>query len=333
MEKNIIFTGIGDNLLNVINYFIKDKNVKVCAVIPLWNAKGTKKFVQNIKKISLSNQSILNLENINSSKSINKIKKLSPDLICNWGHNQLFGKELLNIPKIGCLNIHPGLLPNGRGSGAVQGEVINKKQVGWSCHLMDNKFDKGFLISQKKLIFKKDKIPYLNEIIKKLLYNADKFYVTSIKKVLMNKNLKKKKLTSFGRYYPKFSPGDEFIDWNDKSDHILRKIRSRSPQILSITYIDKLKKKYFVKKATKSKVKTYKFVNGQIIDKDKKKGVLVKTGDTALWLSLGSFDKKKFKIPNFKIGTCFYTNSIGNTFKLLEKINNLEKKLKRSKLT
>ena len=76
---------------------------------------------------------------------------MSPDLICNLGHNQLFKDELLEIPQIGCLNLHPGLLPFGRGSGAVQGEIINKQdQIGWSCHFMNNKFDSGFLVSQKK---------------------------------------------------------------------------------------------------------------------------------------------------------------------------------------
>ena len=40
-----------------------------------------------------------------------------------------------------------------------------------------------------------------------------------------------------------------------------------------------------------------------------------------LWISSGSFDKKKFNVPNFRIGTVFYTNTIGNNLILLEKIN------------
>ena len=43
------------------------------------------------------------------------IRNLKIDLICNYGHNQLFKESLLKIPKYGCLNYHPGLLPYGRG--------------------------------------------------------------------------------------------------------------------------------------------------------------------------------------------------------------------------
>ena len=105
---------------------------------------------------------------------------------------------------------------------------------------MDENFDKGNLVNQKRIKLGK-KIPYLNEITSKLLHNADKFYISSIKKVLMKKKIKNKKL-SFGRYYPKFVDSDEFIDWNQNSDYILRKIRSRSPEKFSIAYLSVKKK-------------------------------------------------------------------------------------------
>ena len=152
MKKKIIFTGIGYNLLETIKYFLNYKQVEVSAVIPLNNYPNSKKFYQNLKK--LQKQSffkILIFDQINSLNCVNKLKKISPDLICNWGHNQLFKKKILDIPKIGCLNIHPGLLPYGRGSGAIQGEIINKtKQIGWSTHFMDENFDTGELVKVRR---------------------------------------------------------------------------------------------------------------------------------------------------------------------------------------
>ena len=105
---------------------------------------------------------------------------------------------------------------------------------------------------------------------------------------------------------------DEYIDWNNESELIIRKIRSRSPQRLSVTYLKS--KKRILYKSKSFKIKNYNFVNGQVIDKDKK-GILVKTADNAIWLNLGSFDKKIFNSV-FKIGTEFYAMSIGNTLKL-----------------
>ena len=329
MSKKIIFTGISNELIKVINYFIKKKGVEVLGIIPRNNLSGSKSFIKDLKKINKSNSlKIFNFNDINAKDSLFQIKKLSPDLICNWGHGQLFKADLLNIPRIGCLNIHPGLLPYGRGSGAVQGEVINKqKRIGWTSHFMNKKFDSGHIIMQKKIQLNKNLL-YLDEIISKLLYKTDKFYISSINKALKMKKFKDKIKLPFGRYYPKFVPGDEVVDWNKSSDFIVRKIRSRSPQMLSVVYLMNKKRKYFIKKAEKSKVKNYDFVNGQVIDLDKKKGILVKTNDNAIWLTLGSFNKKKFTIPKFKIGTIFYTNNAGNVLGLIERINFLEKKLK-----
>ena len=59
------------------------------------------------------------------------------------------------------------------------------------------------------------------------------------------------------------------IDWNNESELIIRKIGSRS-QRLSVTYL-KVKREFYIKKASHSKIKNYNFVNGQVIDKDKKR--------------------------------------------------------------
>ena len=136
-----------------------------------------------------------------------------------------------------------------------------------------------------------------------------------------------KKIKNFGRYYPRYSPGDNVIDWNENSEKIIFKVRSRSPEKLSIIYLNKMKKKYFVKKVSKSNVKNYKFVNGQVLDKDAKRGILVKTNDNAIWINEGSYNKKKFSTPKFKIGTNFFCNSSGTTLDLIERINFLEKKI------
>ena len=277
MKKKVIFTGIGEPLINVIKHFLLKKDVEISAIIPLYKTRFSNNFIKKLKKNNLLTKKILNYHNINSKKCLSRIKKISPDLICNWGYNKLFSEKILKVPRKGCLNIHPGLLPFGRGSGAVQGEIINgEKTIGWSCHLMDKKFDNGYLISQKKIKFNKNSTPYLNEIIDKLLYGADKFYINTIEKILMSKKIKKKKIKNFGRYYPKFAEGDEYIDWNNESELIIRKIRSRSPQRLSVTYLKRQKREFYIKKASHSKIKNYNFVNGQVIDKDKKKASWLK---------------------------------------------------------
>ena len=326
-EKSIIFCGADNKSLTVLSLLFKSK-IKISAFILKYNHE-IDNFKKSLLKLSKKfNFEVMSPKNINSKKSLKNIKKLKPYMICNWGHNQLFGKELIQIPNIGCLNLHPGLLPNGRGSGAIQGEIINSKKLGWTCHFMDTKFDRGFIYKKFNKNFNYKKY-YLDQVHKKMLIKVSEFYANCIVNILVKKNTMKhlKKIKNFGRYYPRYSPGDNVIDWNENSEKIIFKVRSRSPEKLSIIYLNKMKKKYFVKKVSKSNVKNYKFVNGQVLDKDAKRGILVKTNDNAIWINEGSYNKKKFSTPKFKIGTNFFCNSSGTTLDLIERINFLEKKI------
>ena len=56
---------------------------------------------------------------------IEKIKKLQPDVICVVAYGKILPKEILDIPKLGCINVHGSLLPKYRGAAKIQWAVIN----------------------------------------------------------------------------------------------------------------------------------------------------------------------------------------------------------------
>ncbi|MDD3014475.1 MAG: dTDP-4-amino-4,6-dideoxyglucose formyltransferase [Candidatus Gastranaerophilales bacterium] len=62
---------------------------------------------------------------------------------------QIFPKQLVN--KIVCVNIHPGLNPYNRGWYPQVFSIINKKPIGVTVHLMDEKIDHGAIIYQEEL--------------------------------------------------------------------------------------------------------------------------------------------------------------------------------------
>jgi len=314
--KKILFFGTSTKACLTLKKIKKNKTLKIVGVVPRFK-KDLKYFDKGMlaRETKLLGYKLFKTYDINSKSFLHSIKKLKIDLICNYGHNQLFKPDLLKIPKYGCLNFHPGLLPYGRGSGAIVGEIINsKKLIGRTCHLMNDKFDSGVIIKQEA--FSISKFKNLSEIENSLKKNAETFYLNSILKVF--KKFKIKKINKFGTYYPKFSEGDNFINWNDSSDVIYKKIKSRLPGMTSICFVRSTLKKVNILGVEKAKeVKPYVFVNGQIIDKSKK-GVLVKTADTAIWLTYVDYEGVK-KIPTFKIGTCFQTVNISDFIKLLYK--------------
>ena len=319
-SSKIVLLGLGKNASKTLQKINNDKNIEIVFCIPrladkkkIWFDKGMLASCAN--KLGIK---VLKIENINDKKIIDLIKKMEVDLIVNIGHAQLFKSSLINSTNFGVLNYHPGLLPGARGSGAVVGELINGQNVvGRTCHLVNEKFDLGTIINQEKFnISDKDSMTDVFKILEK---KVDAFILKSIKKVLLNKKKKSfKSIKMFGRYYPKFEPGDEYVDWNQNSKNIFNKIRSRLNERFAVTYLKKNLKEILIAEVEISKtISKYKFVNGQVIDRSAK-GILIKTNDTAIRVKK-IFDKKKkaLIVPNFKIGTCFQTLNIADFIKLI----------------
>ena len=94
---------------------------------------------------------IYSTKNVNSPEYIEIIRKLQPDIIIS-SCGQIFKEELLNMPKLGCINRHTGLLPKYRGLLPVYWALANgEKKIGVTIHFMKKKIDAGDIIAQEKI--------------------------------------------------------------------------------------------------------------------------------------------------------------------------------------
>ena len=65
----------------------------------------------------------------NNLEFINDIKELNPDIICVVAYGKILPKEILEIPKLGCINVHASLLPKYRGAAPIQWAVLNGDKI------------------------------------------------------------------------------------------------------------------------------------------------------------------------------------------------------------
>ncbi len=80
------------------------------------------------------------------------ILKLEYDLIIVAAYGQIIPKNILEIPKYGCLNVHPSLLSKYRGPSPIQYAILNRdKETGITIILMDEKVDHGPIVAQQQL--------------------------------------------------------------------------------------------------------------------------------------------------------------------------------------
>jgi methionyl-tRNA formyltransferase len=321
-SQRIVIFGASPGIAKVFTQIIKDKLFSVCAAVPRVNRQTglleqSEDLSQTASKYGIP---VITNTDINSTLFLNELRKISPDLLVNWGYGQIFKKELLEVPRIGVLNLHPGLLPAGRGSGALVGEVWNsQKEIGQTIHFMDEHIDKGRIVHSRS--FQISGYEYQDEINNRLQEGAVDFYITAIKKAIAGE--KGKKVEGFGRYYPKFIEGDDIIDWTQKSDFIIRRIRSRSPYKNSRTFKNPERKEIYIRKSSLANVDPYYSPAGQVIDRSESEGILIKTGDTAIWLEEISFNNHDFFKPTFPIGTSFVSNSLHELDVLHKKVESI----------
>lgn len=85
------------------------------------------------------------------SGNLEDVERIRPDLVIVANFGKIIPKDILKIPKHGCLNLHPSLLPKYRGSTPVQSAILNgDKETGISLILMDEKIDHGPILAQTK---------------------------------------------------------------------------------------------------------------------------------------------------------------------------------------
>ena len=141
---------------NTIEFIAYDKKQDPKAKM-LWKQR-TKNRVSEIK-LKKKIKSYF-FSNHNNSKLVNLVKKKKIDLLISCSSPRIIKQQLLNAPKIGILNCHPGLLPFYRGCNCVEWALYNKDKVGNTCHLMTKRIDQGPIICSRRINIQKSKDYY-----------------------------------------------------------------------------------------------------------------------------------------------------------------------------
>lgn len=100
---------------------------------------------------------ILQPQKVKDEKSVSWIREKMPDLIVAAAFGQILSREILDIPKYGCINIHASLLPKYRGASPIQQAVIDGEAYsGITIMMMEEGLDTGDIIMQKSIRIEDD---------------------------------------------------------------------------------------------------------------------------------------------------------------------------------
>ncbi|MGB8804877.1 MAG: methionyl-tRNA formyltransferase, partial [Chthoniobacterales bacterium] len=95
---------------------------------------------------------VLQPARIKMPEAIEAIRRLNPDVIVVMAYGQILPREVLEIPKIACLNLHASILPRWRGAAPIQAAIAaGDRETGVTVMYMDEGLDTGDILLEKKI--------------------------------------------------------------------------------------------------------------------------------------------------------------------------------------
>lgn len=155
--------------------------------------------------------------------------RMKPDLIIIAAYGEIIPKEILEIPKHGCLNVHPSLLPKYRGPSPIQAVILNgDKETGTTIILIDEKMDHGPIIANRQLPISDPKIT-TDELSKELAALSIDLLVEIIPKWINGEIKARPQDESKATYTKIIKKEDGKINWKKSAIEIERQIRAFYP--------------------------------------------------------------------------------------------------------
>lgn len=292
---NILFMGTPDFARESLKNLI-EANYNVIGVVTNPDkpkGRGMKMVYSTVKEYAIEkNLKVYQPEKVrNNTEFINEIKNLNPDVICVVAYGKILPKEILDIPKYGCINVHASILPKYRGAAPIQWAVLNgDEETGVTTMYMDVGMDTGDIIEVEKTKIGKEETT--GELWDRLSKMGGKLLVETLKKIEEGMATRTKQSDDF-TMAPMLNKEMAKINWEEKTaEEIHNLVRGLNPIMGAYTFLNGKKIKLWkVKVRTEEELVTlfpeleeYLFklkdvTEGTILFANDKKGLFVKAKD------------------------------------------------------
>lgn len=260
----ILFMGTPDiareSLDNLYN-----EGVEICGVVTAPDkpaGRGMKIISSPVKEYAIKkNLKIFQPEKIvNNNEFKDEIRQLNPDLVCVVAYGVILPKSFLKIPPLGCINLHPSMLPNYRGPAPIQWAILNgDKKTGVTIMYLNEKMDAGDIIKQQEVEIEENETT--GELWDKLSKIGSNLLVETVKNIDSGKIERTPQPEEF-TLAPMLNKEMAKINWNEKNCYEIKNlVRGLNPIMGTYTLL-KNKKIKFWKVQTLNKEEYLQISNG-----------------------------------------------------------------------
>ena len=287
--------------------------------------RGMKMMASPVKEFAIQNNiPIYQPEKVRkNTEFIEEMKALKPDVICVVAYGKILPKEILEIPHLGCINVHGSLLPKYRGAAPIQWAVLNgDKTTGITTMYMDIGMDTGAMILQKEVTIEENETT--GELWERLSKIGGELLVKTLEEIENGTAPREKQGDDF-TMAPMLNKEMSKIDWENKSAvEIKNLVRGLNPIMGAYSFLEGKKIKFWkVESLTDEQLfeefpdlkeyeqKFNELYPGTILFSDAKTGLYIKTieGNIKV-LEIQGENAKKMDVKDFLRGNQLYACSV-----------------------
>jgi methionyl-tRNA formyltransferase len=228
----IVFIGAGEIGVPALQALLRSSEHKIIGVVtqpdkPVGRAQQVEP--PPVKR-ALPGSKVLILQpaRIKDRQAIEEIRALQPDAIVVMAYGQILPREVLEIPRIACLNLHASLLPRWRGAAPIQAAIAaGEPETGITVMYMAEGLDTGDILLRRRIdILPTDTGGSLHD---RLAQIAPEALLEALKMLAKDNAPRIPQDNALATYASKLTRDDGKIDWSEPAETIERKIRAFNP--------------------------------------------------------------------------------------------------------
>jgi methionyl-tRNA formyltransferase len=255
---------------------------------------------------------------------VRELAALGAELGLSISYNQILRRALLDVPRLGVLNFHAGMLPRYRGRNVINWAIINgEEEIGITAHQVDEGIDTGAIVLQRSLPM--GWTDTYGDVLRRVVDAFPALVADAVRLVASGEAVPVPQDESAATYFGGREEGDEWLDWSATSRELHNKIRGIAhpgpgartmvgDRLVTIwrAYYDPAWPRYTA-------------TPGQVVGRAADGAAIVKTGDSTIRVEEVQYEGEASGAPRWRIGTRLGVDTIRALLSMKSALSELER--------
>lgn len=168
---------------------------------------------------------------------INTLKEMNPDVIVVVAYGKILPKEIIDLPRYGCINVHASLLPKYRGAAPIQWSIINgEEKTGVTTMYMDEGLDTGDMLLKEEVDIPENETS--GELYNRLSKLGAELIVKTLDRLKDGSLVREKQDDSESSYSPMIKKDISKIDFTKSARQVHNLVRGLNPWPVATTTLN-----------------------------------------------------------------------------------------------